>query len=131
MRIAVSPAPTFQARRRWRVVLGLFTLIAMAAHCPKCHAPLAWTKMKKAFSCRSCNAALTANTLGPWVGTIVLWTLADLPLRATIVAPDGLAGVGVVLIRSLISFGIGYLIGSVVVGSFSNVSLVPDETQKL
>jgi len=85
--------------------------------------------MKKAFACPSCNAALTANTLGPWVGTIALWTVAELPLRATMVAPDGLAGVGVVLIRSLISFGIGYLIGSVVVGSFSNVSLAPDETQ--
>jgi hypothetical protein len=65
---------------------------------------------------------LKARVAGPWVATIVLWSVADIPLRAALPAPDGLAGLGLVLFRSLISFGIGFIIGSVVVGSFGEVS---------
>ena len=99
------------------------------AHCPKCDAPLSWFKMKGAFSCPSCNVALTAKSIGPWVATVALWSVADIPLRAAMQAPDGLAGLGIVLLRSLISFGIGYFIGSIVVGSFSSVALASNENQ--
>jgi hypothetical protein len=65
---------------------------------------------------------LKARVAGPWVATIVLWSVAEIPLRAAMPAPDGLAGLGLVLVRSLISFGIGFVIGSVIVGSFAEVS---------
>ena len=41
--------------------------------------------------------------------------------------PDGLGGVAVIAIRSVISFGMGYVIGTVIVGSYSIVSLAPSE----
>ncbi len=99
----------------------------MPAHCPKCDARLSWLKLKGAFRCPSCKAALTAKTLWPWLATIVVWSLADIPLRVAIQAPDGTAGYLIVAVRSLVSFCIGYLIGAFIVGSYSSVSLASQE----
>ena len=99
----------------------------MPAHCPKCDARLPWLKLKGAFRCPSCNAALTAKTLSPWLATIVVWSLADIPLRVAMQAPEGTAGYVIVAVRSLVSFGTGFLIVAFIVGSYSSVSLASQE----
>ena len=65
----------------------------------------------------------------PWVVTIVLWSLADLLLRATMRPPEDISWLVVVVVQSLISFGIGYFIGFFVVGSLSTVSLATNKNE--
>jgi hypothetical protein len=77
--------------------------------------------MKTSFSCPSCNRQLNARVTGPWVGTLLLWTIAEIPLYLAMPVPEGLTGIGPLLLRALLSFGIGYIIGSLVFGSFSEV----------
>jgi len=77
--------------------------------------------MKASFSCPSCNRQLSARVTGPWVGTLLLWSIAEIPLYLAMPVPGGLTGIGSVFLRALISFGIGYIIGSLVFGSFSEV----------
>ena len=94
----------------------------MPARCPVCSSKLSWWSLSGSFACPSCHKPLKARIAGPWVATIVLWSLVEIPLHAAMPAPDGLAGLGLVLVRSLLSFGIGFIIGSVIVGSFGEVS---------
>ncbi len=56
------------------------------------------------------------------VVTILLWTVAEISLHAAIPLPEGLSSVGFVLVRSLVSLGIGLVIGSLIVGSFGKAS---------
>jgi len=77
--------------------------------------------MKASFSCPSCDRQLKARVTGPWVGTLVLWSIAEAPLYMAMPVPEGLTGIGPLLLRALISLGIGYIIGSLVFGSFSEV----------
>jgi len=93
----------------------------MVSRCPLCQAKLSWWSMKPSFSCPSCNRQLKARVTGPWVGTLLLWSIAELPLFLALPVHEGLSGIGAVLVRSLISVGIGYIIGSLVFGSFSEV----------
>ncbi|MHB8728609.1 MAG: hypothetical protein ACYC9K_06170 [Sulfuricaulis sp.] len=101
----------------------------MSIPCPKCKTTLPWLKMKSAFSCPSCGVSLRAQTFIPWVVTIVLWSLVEYPLFAALQPHDDASWFWVVLVRSLISGGIGYLIGFYVVGYFSSVSLAPKENE--
>jgi len=48
-------------------------------------------------------------------------SVAEVPLYVAMPVPDGLPGIGPLLLRSLVSLGIGYIIGSLVFGSFSEV----------
>jgi hypothetical protein len=75
---------------------------------PWCGKRLSWLKVKSSFPCPRCQRELSAQTFGPRFGTIVLWTLAELPLRS--VLPASL-GIFVVCAFSIVSLGIGYAIG--------------------
>jgi hypothetical protein len=99
----------------------------MAAQCPLCQSKLSWWSMKTSFSCPSCNRELNARVTGPWVGTILLWTIAEVPLYMAIPVAKGPAGIGPILLRSLISIGIAYMIGSLIFGSFGEIRKGRDE----
>src|SRR4051812_22397049 len=93
----------------------------MSPQCPLCQSKLSWWSMKASFSCSSCSRPLKARVTGLWVATLLLWSVAEVPLYVAMSVPDGLAGIGPLLLRSLISLGIGYIIGGLVFGSFSEV----------
>ena len=51
----------------------------------------------------------------------MVWSIAEIPLYMAIPIPEGLTGIGSVLLRSLISVGVAYVIGRAVFGSFCEV----------
>ena len=93
----------------------------MAALCPLCNSKLSWWSLKSSFSCPSCHRPLKARVAGSWLAVVLLWLLADIPLYAALPASNGSNGVGLILLRSLISLVFGYLIGSLVFGLCAEV----------
>jgi hypothetical protein len=94
----------------------------MSLVCAHCAGELSWWAMKGSFECPECKRPLIANVTGPWIATIVLWSLAEVALFAFFPTSDGTAGLAFVAARALASFGIGVAIGRVVFGSFCTVS---------
>lgn len=95
----------------------------MSARCPHCNARLSWLSLKRGFRCPSCGSDLAARTFWPWLATIGLWSLADIPLRMAMPLAEGTAAFLGVAVRASASLGIGYAIACVVVGTFSTVSM--------
>ncbi len=96
----------------------------MSLHCPGCRKALPWWDLRRSFSCRTCHRQLSARVSGPLVATIVLWSVAELPLFIVLPPREGTAGVLVVVLRSLISLGIGYAIGNFVFRFLCDVGVV-------
>lgn len=95
----------------------------MSARCPHCNARLSWLSLKRAFRCSSCGSDLAARTFWPWLATIGLLSLADIPLRMAMPMAEGAGALLGVAVRASASLGIGYTIACVVVGTFSTVSM--------
>jgi len=91
----------------------------MAVRCPKCGSVLSWHKcIHSPFSCSSCGVKLYAKL--PFVPIIILWSLIEIPFRMwahTIF----LNPVTDACVFTVISLGIGALIGFVTVSSFGSI----------
>ena len=57
----------------------------------------------------------------------MLWSVAEIPLLFFLRPTDGWAGLSIMLLQSVISLVIGYLVVSIVLGSFSSVALAKEE----
>jgi hypothetical protein len=95
----------------------------MSLACPACRKALRWWDLRRSFSCRACHRRLTARVSGPLIATIVLWSVAELPLFIVLPPREGSVGILVAVLRSLLSLGIGYAIGSYV---FMSVGVVEE-----
>lgn len=95
----------------------------MAAYCPKCGSAVPSSILKGAFSCPSCSVALSANTGGPWVAAIVLWILADIPVKYFLYDRFGFDSFGGVVARVVVSGLIGLGIIAFVLRQFSTINL--------
>jgi hypothetical protein len=92
--------------------------------CPKCKREIPWHKLRGEMSCPHCNASLSARTLGPVVAAIVLWTLADIPIKLFIYGTLGDSGIGL-LSRIVASGLVGWVILHLIVGGFAKVEERP------
>jgi len=90
------------------------------AKCPKCNQSIPWHKLRAEMSCPHCSAPLSAYTLGPAVGAIVLWTLADIPIRLFLFALLGDSDIGF-MARTVVSGLAGWGILALVFGGFTKV----------
>jgi hypothetical protein len=53
-------------------------------NCPDCNKLLSPWKLRDEFECSNCGAKLTSNEHNVCWGTIVLWTVAELPVRVVL-----------------------------------------------
>ena len=90
----------------------------MATRCPHCRPKLVWWNIKADFFCPSCQLQLTAKVTGVWLATILLWSIVEilLYLATAQFAHTNLAAF--IIVRSLLSIGIGYIIGGFIFGVF-------------
>jgi len=94
----------------------------MTVPCPYCASKLSWWTLRASFRCPSCHKALKARITGPWITTLVAWSFADFFLRLVFPLPAGPSASELFVVRSMISLGIGCLIASSVIGTYSKVS---------
>jgi hypothetical protein len=87
---------------------------------------LRWWDLRRSCACRACHRRLTAQVSGPLVATIVLWSVAELPLFMVLPPREGVGGILVAVLRSLLSLGIGYAMGNYVFMSFCDVGVVEE-----
>jgi hypothetical protein len=90
----------------------------MALRCPKCGNPIAIYKIKSSFPCEHCSTKLKADFSSVAIGTVVLWSLAAIPLY--LIFPD--PGTGLFVIRMLFELGLGFLIFSYLARSAMRIS---------
>jgi len=92
----------------------------MAIDCPHCRKRVGWWHVKRSFKCPHCAAALTARVTGLWVATVVLWSLAELPVLAVLSSTSDTFAVAVV--RAAVSLGLGVVVASVLFRVFGRIS---------
>ncbi len=95
----------------------------MGAACPKCQGALSWWKLRDEFACPHCAASLSANTTKAFVAVIVLWVIADIPVRAIAFVAFGYDGALALAVRIIASGAVGVLIAHFVGGSLSTVAV--------
>ncbi len=95
----------------------------MGAACPKCRGPLRWWRLRNEFACPHCGAPLTASTTATSVTFIILWIIADFPVRLAVFAMLGSEGAVAVAARILASGAVGCLLAYIVVAGFTTVKV--------
>lgn len=102
----------------------------MSLTCPKCEVPIKVQCIKENFSCPSCGSALEGNVNGPFLGAIVLSTIADLiiyPFVYSLAGTDWWPGIA---LRIFISGAVFISLGVVLMEQYGSVK-AKDETQPL
>lgn len=61
----------------------------MSLTCPHCHSRLPLGAIRKVFYCPSCNTRLAANTMGPLLLAIGVWSFSDLLIQSDVYATLG------------------------------------------
>jgi uncharacterized protein (DUF983 family) len=95
----------------------------MGAACPKCQGALGWSQLRGEFACPHCNTPLTANTTRAFVVFIILWIIADIPVRFIVFETFGYDGAIAFAARVIASGAIGWFIAYLVVGNLSTVAV--------
>ncbi len=86
------------------------------AACPACKARIPWWRLTEEFACRSCGAALTAQTGARSIVSIFLWVAADVPARRLVLDTVGDNGWGAVAMRLAASCLLGLAIAWAIIG---------------
>ncbi len=94
----------------------------MSTHCPSCHTPISWIKLRRKFLCPHCGCKLSANTGRASAIAIGIWIVVDIPIRlATYGIFDQYFFVGVI-VRGLLIGMAGWAIFFVVFDNFCDIS---------
>jgi uncharacterized protein (DUF983 family) len=99
------------------------------AACPSCNKPISWSKLRKLFRCPSCGRDLVANVTGPNIAALIIWIIADIPLKMMLYALLGDHGYLPIVIRALLSGFLGWAVFAIVVGQFSQVKVGKEHHQ--
>ena len=94
----------------------------MSVVCPNCKTSLSWWKLKSEFSCPQCARTLSAKITWPLIATLVLWTIADIPVKLVAFELFGSEGLTGILARAIASGLVGYVLAYLIVGNFSSVT---------
>jgi len=94
----------------------------MNALCPNCKASISWWKLRGEFTCPRCASLLSAKTTGPFIVTIVLWILADIPVKLFLFETFGTESLIGLFARVVVSGAVGWGLAFLIVGSFSTVT---------
>jgi len=91
------------------------------AACPECKKPISWWKVRSSFSCPSCGRELAAKVTGPTIAAIVIWIVADIPLKVVLYSALGNNGYLPFLVRTVLSGLLGVVLLATAIGQFSEV----------
>lgn len=94
----------------------------MNAVCPNCKKTLSWWKLRSEFTCPHCTTPLSAKTTGAFIATIVLWILADIPVKLVLFETFGTESLTGLFARVFVSGAVGWGLAFLIVGSFSTIT---------
>lgn len=94
----------------------------MSAECPNCKKAISWWKLRDEFACPYCASNLSAKTTGAFTATIVIWILADIPVKLSLYEALGSDGYAGLLARTAVSGVIGWTLAFFIVGRFSTIT---------
>ena len=94
----------------------------MTTLCPNCKKAVLWWRLRSEFSCPNCASPLSAKTNKAFIATVVLWILADIPVKLFLFAAFGTESLIGVFARTLVSGIVGWVLASIIVGRFSTIT---------
>src|SRR5258708_1356331 len=80
----------------------------MNAVCPNCRKAISWWKLRSEFACPHCATPLSAKTAGAFIATVVLWILADIPVKLYLFETFGTESLTGLFARVLVSGAVGW-----------------------
>ena len=95
----------------------------MNALCLNCNKELSWWKLRNEFNCPHCDKPLSANTSRSFIGLIVVWILADIPVKLFFYATLGTDSFIANFARAIVSGAVGCVLAYIILGRFSTISV--------